>query len=259
MRVEGVAGELGEVLDVGQRHRARARDDRVTGPQLGQRLAERVPGVGVPGRAGDPAAGHRAEHPRAGLDGGALHVVQHAADAAHLLAAARPPGAAVHEHGQRGPVAGRLGRVVPVEHQDPAVPGRQPGHHVAGERRVGGDHRPGQAPPAARRELDHVGGVAVADDRAHRAERLHLVRLGPGGVVAAQQQRGDERAPLGVGADHLHPVRVTEDQPPGRQQLADRAAHLGQLVAAGQRAHPHALARPGSRPPPRPGPPAPRR
>jgi hypothetical protein len=47
------------------------------------------------------------------------------------------------------------------------------------------------------------------------------VRLGPGGVVAAQQQRGDERATLGVGAGDLDPVRVAEDQPPGGQQLAD--------------------------------------
>ena len=36
VRVERVAGERGEVLDVLQRHQARARDDRVAYPQLGQ-------------------------------------------------------------------------------------------------------------------------------------------------------------------------------------------------------------------------------
>ena len=57
--VEGVAGELGEVLDVRQRHRPRAGGDRVADAQLGQRLAERVHAVvGAPG-TGDPAAADR--------------------------------------------------------------------------------------------------------------------------------------------------------------------------------------------------------
>ena len=121
MRVEHVPGERREVLHVLQRHHPRARGHRVPRPQLGERLAERVPAVQPPRRATDPAAGHRGEHPRAGLDGGALHVVQHAADAAHLLAAAGPPRSAVHQHGQRRPVAGGLGAVVSVQHEEPAV------------------------------------------------------------------------------------------------------------------------------------------
>ena len=93
--------------------------------QLGQALAERVHAVArVARRAGGPAAGDRGHHVGRGLDRGALHVVQDAADAAELLAAAGPAGAAVDEHRQRGAVAGRLAGVVAVEDQDPAVPGR---------------------------------------------------------------------------------------------------------------------------------------
>ena len=40
--IEGVAGELGEVLDVCPRHRSRPGGDRVADPQLGERFAERV-------------------------------------------------------------------------------------------------------------------------------------------------------------------------------------------------------------------------
>jgi len=101
MGVEGVAGEVGEVLDVGQRHPARARHHAVTDAQFGERLTERVTARRVPPGTGHPAAGDRRQHARAGLDRGALHVMHHAAHATHLLPAAGPPGPAVHEHGQR--------------------------------------------------------------------------------------------------------------------------------------------------------------
>jgi hypothetical protein len=97
--VERVAGELGEVLHILLGHPPRPGHDRVPGSQLFQVLAERVH-VGLPPlRAGDPAAGDRAQGVRVGLDRGALHVVQHAADAAHFLPAAGPPRAAVHQRG----------------------------------------------------------------------------------------------------------------------------------------------------------------
>ena len=54
----------------------------------------------------DPAAGDGGEQARRALDGGALHVVLHAADAAHLLAAAGAAGAAVDEDRERRAVAG---------------------------------------------------------------------------------------------------------------------------------------------------------
>ena len=63
-------------------------------------------------------------------------MVQHAADAAELLAATGPPGTAVHEDGQRRAMPGGLRGVVSVENQDPAVPGRQPEHDGPRDLRV---------------------------------------------------------------------------------------------------------------------------
>ena len=62
--------------------------------------------------------------------------MQHAAHAAQLLAAAGPSRAAVHEHGQRRAVLGRLGGVVAVQDEQPAVPRGQAENHLAGEGRL---------------------------------------------------------------------------------------------------------------------------
>jgi hypothetical protein len=185
VRVERVAGELGEVLDVRQRDAARAGHHCVADPQVGQRLAERVPARRVPLGAGDPAAGDRREHPRAGLHRRPLHVVLHPAHAAHLLTAAGPPRAAVDQDRQRGSVPRGFRRVLAIQDQQPSVPGGQPEDHVAREGRVGRDDRPDQAAPAAGREVDHLVRALVADEGADRAERLYLVRLRPLGVLAA--------------------------------------------------------------------------
>ena len=99
--VEGVAGELGEVRDVGQGDGPGPAGDAVPDPELGQRLAERVHPVLDARAAGHPATGDGAEHLGAGLHRRALHVVLHASDAAHLLATAGPTRAAVHERRQR--------------------------------------------------------------------------------------------------------------------------------------------------------------
>jgi Cu/Ag efflux pump CusA len=64
VRVERVAGELGEMLDVGERHLARAGHHRIADTQIGQRLAERVHAIVVSLRAGDPAAADRGQHVR---------------------------------------------------------------------------------------------------------------------------------------------------------------------------------------------------
>src|ERR1700741_1898461 len=74
--------------------------------------------------------------PGAALDGGALHVVEAAAHAAHLRTAPGAAWAAVHEHRQRGAVAGGLGGGVIVEDEEAAVPGRGAKHDLAGEVRV---------------------------------------------------------------------------------------------------------------------------
>ena len=107
--------------------------------------------------------------------------------------------------------------------------------------------------PRPRAASSTTSAASVADDRAHRAERLHLVRLGPVRVVAPQQQRGDERAPLGVGADHVDLVRVAVDDPARAGQRLDRAAHLLALLQPGQRAHPDAVGRVADRDPGQPG------
>ena len=127
-----------------------------------------------------------------------------------------------------------------VEDQQPAVPRRDAEHHLAGERRVGGDDRAGQAALAACGQLDHLLGVGVRHQRGHRAERLDLVRLGAL-RVGDQQDRRDERAALGVGADDLDLLRVAEHDPAGVGQRLDAAPHLLALLEAGERAHPHAL------------------
>ena len=108
--------------------------------------------------------------------------------------------------------------VLGVQHEQPAVPGRDAEHHLAGEVGVAGHHRPREAAVAARGELDHLLGRGVRQQRGHRPERLHLVRLGPVRVVGAQQHRRDERAALGVRVDDLDALRVAEDDVPGAEQ-----------------------------------------
>ena len=215
---------------------------------LAQRLGERVGVAEVARRALDPAAGGGLEHARAGLDGGALHVVEDAAHAAHLLAAARPAGAAVHQHRQRGAVAGGLGGGVVVEDEEAAVPGGGAEDHLAGEVRVLGDDRAGQAALAEGGQLDDVLRAGVADQRADRAERLDLVQLGAAGVVLRlEQDRGDERAAFGVGAGHVDPGR--DDRRRSWRRLRVPSASGGPLRAGrGWRGRPSwSPCRPGCR------------
>src|SRR5262245_52863177 len=124
VRVEGVAGELGEVVDVVERHLARPGLDGVADPQLREALAERVDPVLASRRPLGPPAGDRGEHVGRALEGRALHEVQYAAEATHLLTPAGPAGATVDERGQGYAVPGGLAGVVTVEDQDPAVPRR---------------------------------------------------------------------------------------------------------------------------------------
>ena len=111
---------------------------------------------------------------------------------------------------------GRLRRVLAVQDEQASVPGGQPEDHLASEGRVGRDDRAGQAAPPAGREVDHLVRAPVAHEGTDRAERLYLVRFRPLRVVAAQQQRRDERAAVGARAEHVDAVRVTEDQPTRR-------------------------------------------
>jgi hypothetical protein len=121
VRVEAVAGEVGEVRDVLLGHEALLAHHRVTDPQAAHRLAEGVLLGLHPRRARRVDAGDRREHVRRALHRGALQEVPHAAHAAELLAAARRARAAVHQVRQRRAVAGRLPRAVPVQDVQPAV------------------------------------------------------------------------------------------------------------------------------------------
>ena len=147
-------------------------------------------------RAGRPAAGDRGHHVGRGLDRGALHVVQDAADAAELLAAAGAAGAAVHQHRQRRAVAGGLRR---------RRRGRGPGSGRATgatpsvtSRATSGSwvtSEPTRLPlPRAASSIASSTRV-VGQHRADRAERLDVVRLDRAlGRRAAARGRGTRRA-----------------------------------------------------------------
>ena len=238
--VERVAGELGEVLDVLLGDGPRPGDDRVAGPQLLQVLAERV------------HVGRRRSAPATQRPVIAVRVSGSAWMAVRCMWCSTPrmppsssppparPGPPCTSSRHRRAVAGRLLRVAGVEHQQPAVPGRDAEHDLARERRIGGDDRAREAALPAGGELDHLLGGGVGEHGGDRAERLHLVRLGPL-RVADQQDRGDERAALGVGVDQVDLLRVAEHDPPGVGQRLDAAPDLLALLQARQRAHPDAL------------------
>ena len=236
--VEGVAGELGEVVDVRPRDLARRRGDGVADPHLGEALAERVHAVVAALRAGRPAAGDRGHQVGRGLDGGALHVAEHRADAAELLAAAGPAGTAVDQHRQRRPVAGRLRGVVAVEHVDPAVPRRDAEHDGPGDVGVVGDDRGDQRALAAGRQVD---GLVDA------SRRPSTVLTGPNGSTScgstaprwARSSTGPRKAPRsGSPSTRSTVVRVAVHQVGRGAQRLDRLADLLALVEARQRAHP---------------------
>jgi hypothetical protein len=170
---------------------------------------------------------------RTGLNGGALHVVQDAADAAHLLAAASPAWSAVDERRQRRAVPGGLLRVGGVENQQPAVPRRHAKHHLADEVRVAADHRADQAAAATGRECHQLRGGGVRQQRRDWSERLDLMRRGLGPIIEPQQDRSHECAALRVGVQHLRLLRVSKHQLAGGEQQLQRTADLLPLLQAG--------------------------
>ena len=187
-----------------------SRRDGVADLQRRQRVAERVLRRHGALRAARPPAGDRGEHVGGGLDRRALHVVQHAAYAAELLAAAGATGAAVDQHRQGGAVAGGLGRVVAVEHEDAAVPRREAEHERAGDGRVVGDDRADERALAAGGQGDGLVEGVVRHHRGHRAEGLDVVRLDRSGA-GPEQHRRHEGAALGVAGEARGRGRVAVD------------------------------------------------
>jgi hypothetical protein len=203
--------------------------------ELAHRQPERVGPVGAAARAGHPLARDGREHVRAALDRRALHVVGDAADAAELLAAAGATRSAVDQVRQRAAVAGRLGRVVPVEHEDAAVEGGRPQHDGAHEGGVVADHAGDQGTPAQREQVDDLLGAVVGHEGGDGAERLDLVDRPEPGVVDREQHRGHERPAL-VALDDR--VAGPGDRPaPGRDR-PDGVPHGVALLDVDQRTHP---------------------
>ena len=116
--------------------RAAMRDQRLADLELLEVLPERMHAIRALRSAPvHPLVRHARERRRRALERGALHVVQHAAHAAHLLAAAGATRTAVHEVRQRRAVAGRLLRAVAIDEHEPAVIRRGAEHDRRARRR----------------------------------------------------------------------------------------------------------------------------
>ena len=137
-----------------------------------------------------PAPAERGDGVRRALHRRSLHVMQHAADAAHFLSAARASRSPVDQRRERRAMPRRLARTTRVRDQNAPVVGREPEHEVARRGVVRRKHRGHQASAAAPCERNGIGGVAIGDERRDRSERLDLVhRPRRVRVPAAQQQR----------------------------------------------------------------------
>ena len=198
--VEGVAGEAGEMLDVGERDLAGGGDELVAD------LRAPPATCGTDGRRRCSASAPSIQRPvtaesRRGraLDGGALHVVLHAADAAHLLAAAGAAGAAMDEDRQRRAVAGRGLGAQAVADQDAAVEGGEAEDGLLGDGLVVGEDRGDEAALAAPGQRDGLVEVVVGHDGGDRAEGLDVVDGGLAQrLVGVEEDRVEEGAGLGV-------------------------------------------------------------
>ena len=138
---------------------------------------------------------HAAQHARAALKRGALHVVHHAVQAAHLLAAAGASGTAMDQVRKRRAVAGGFLRAIAVENEQTAVECARAGQHLTRDVRIVSVERHHQRTLAAIDERDGVGEIAIGHQRRDGAEGfgvVHAVRLPR--RVAAQQHRLHERA-----------------------------------------------------------------
>ncbi len=247
VRVELVARRLGEGRDVVEGDLAQRRGDGIPDAQLGERFAEGMRTLEVARRSWEPLPGDRGEHRRRALHRGALHVVEHRADAAQLLPAARAAGAAVHEVRNRRAVPGARPGVVAVEDERAAVVGGDALDDGAGDLRVVRRDGRDERAAAEGRELDRLLDRVVSDDRGDRAEGLDRM----GGLrqgIREVQEHGLQEGAFGcetgraVGEPHLGLVeRAHDDLAARRHELADAGEHLGLLLAAHERPHRHAL------------------
>ena len=250
VRVEGVAGEVRERLDVGEGDLALGRVDAVADAEVGERLAERVDAGGIGIRALMPHAGEGRQHARRPLDRGPLHVVQDRPDAAELLSAAGAAGPAVEQMRHGRAVACRGTGVVAVEEEDAPVVRADPTEELG---RNGGIVRRDARYERAAAAPDELGGLAdgaVAEDARDGAERLDLMHGGSRqGVVGVEGEddRGDEGS-VGRGtrtAAGAHDLRLgggADDDATARAlERGDLSQHLVALGARDERTHGDAL------------------
>src|SRR5688572_13991705 len=141
--------------------------------------------------------------------------MEHAANAAHLLAATRATRTAVHEMRQRRAVTGRLLRGRTIGDQDATVIWREPEHDRTRYLRIGSEHRSGEAAGTAPRQRDRTRDVVARHDRADRTERLdRMHRSSLLRIAAQQQQRWHERTAVRVRAIEHELVRIADDELP---------------------------------------------
>lgn len=155
--------------------------------------------------------------------------MQHGADAAEFLAAARASRPAVHSVWQRCAVSGGFVGVITIEYQQPAVPRRQAEQGLLNEVRVVADYRSGETARTSRGQFHGMRGGVVREESADRSERLDLVWGLGVGVGAAQQQWRQESASTRIGVDEVEPVRIAVYKFAFRAQPRERGAprHAG--------------------------------
>ena len=195
------------------------------------------------------------------LDRRALHVMQHAADAAELLAAAGAARTAVHERRERRTVAGRFLRAMPVHDQHAAVVRREPEHESRRDSVVGREHRTGEAAVAAARNRDRIRRC-----RRSRSPSTPARRPRPSAPRARRRRRGTAAASA-AGRRPGGGRRRGPRSAPGRRRRArirvraPRRAPAPRRAARGSRAAPcrHPACADRRRPSPRASPAAPRR
>ncbi len=103
--------------------------------------------------------------------------MEHAPDAAQFLAAACPPGAAMHHCGQRRPVTGLGFRHLTIDHVDPTVIRPRSPHHLLGHCAVVGEQRADEAAAAGVGQRHGLLEIIERHDRGDRPERLDGVQF----------------------------------------------------------------------------------
>src|SRR6185312_3994645 len=139
--VEMIARELRKALDVRHGHFSFRGIETVADGERTEGNAERVSAGVALATALDPAARDRRQHIGRPLNRSALHVVQDAADATHLLSAARATRSAMDQMGERRAVARRLLGAMAVDDEEAPVKWSQPEHQTCRHRLIAREHR----------------------------------------------------------------------------------------------------------------------